>query len=775
MTKIMLFLMLVLELLFSTSKAAVLKGTVINARTNTPAAFVTISSSQNSQTVMTNEDGSFVLHLNLGQTTLKCSHIAYYTHTSEINIDKDTVEIEIRLNPSLIVLPSIKVYDRDYDAAQRIILEAIRNKDKILAMLNSYQFDAYTKLFVSYSSKSDSLTPFLLTETELTAYWKYPSKYKEIITARQQSSNIGESGNTVTVDEVLNFNNNRVEINDYSFVSPTAKDALDYYNYYLLDTLFYDTLPVYLLEVEPKSNTTPLFIGTIQINAQTYEIMGVNFTINEGLDSRFLKSLQLVQEFQLFEDKHWMPVILKYNGVVDIPIPFIPSFSFSFTAALQRYQFDNNYSDTVFNNKLEVDKNADNYDSTQWLANKFIPLTATEEIAYDYIDSAKFKIPLKLKILAIIPAVYAGFNLLTSNPELFHFNRVEGTYLGFSKSKFFKKDKINIIGKIGYAFDAKLWQQKYTFNYTLSKKHNFLIQTEFHDNIQKRKTVNSSRHDNATGLSLLYKHDPFDYYREKGFTVSTSITPIRQTSLSVSYNDFNQYTMTNNSDYSLFLKYRTYRNNPVISDGKLISLKLRFKYVSNESTFSYPYTIVRFGSEISDHSLLKSDFEFTTIYGQFYTNRKFFSLGTFSLGIYGTSKLSGSLPPQRYTVMDYGANILDRSNMFRTLHHTNFSGSDLLSVFYSQHFGTKLFKKSGLPFIKKIPLSLSVHGDILWSKLKDNTYNTGDELLVQTNNNPYSEIGFTLGRLPLLSKLSFTWQLSSYNTDKFYLGIRFGL
>lgn len=780
MTKFIMFLLFITLTFFTTSQTAVLKGTVSHTETNAPVAFATISSSQNSQTIMTNEDGSFILFLDKGETDIVCSHIAYYTKSKTVEISSDTVEIQIFLNPSIVMLPSISVYERNYDAAQAIIIEAIRHKDKILAKLNSYNFDAYTKLLVSYESKQDTLKPFLFAETELKAYWRYPSEYKEIITARKQSSNLEAGSINITVaNEVLNFNNNRVKINDHLFVSPTAKDALEYYNYYLLDTLFYDTLPVFLLEVEPKNNTTPLFIGTIQINAHTYEIMGVDFSINEGLDNRVLKKLQLIQEFQLFEDKNWMPIILKYNGFVDVPIPFIPNFSFAYTAALQRYQFDREYSDTTFENPLEIDKNADDFDSTQWLANRFIPLTAEEEKAYDYIDTAEFKIPLKLKIMSILPG---AFYAATNNPDIFHFNKIEGAYLGYKKSKFFNKDKIYVYGKLGYAFDAKLWQQEYAFNYTLSKKYQLKLHTSYHDNIQKRKTLNSSQYDNATGLSLLFKHDPFDYYREKGFTVSSSFSPIYKTSMSVSYNNLRQFSIGNNSDYSLFHKFRTYRENPKISDGKLRSIKLDFKYDSNErinnkgkeeSSFSYPYTSISIGAEISDKATLKSDFDFSIIYGHYYTSRLLFNMGISSLSIYGTTKLSGNLPPQRYTVMDYGSNIFDRNMMFRTLHHSNFSGSELLSILYRHQFGTKLFKKSHLPLIKKIPFSLSVHGGVFWSEFTDNDYNTGDELITHTNRNPYSEIGFAIGRLPMMTKVSFTWQLSAYDTNKFFFGLGF--
>ncbi len=272
MTKLILFLTYTIIVFgsFTSTEAAVLKGTVINSQTQESVAFATIKVQQSSQTIMTNEDGSFSLQVDKGTYHLTCSHIAYYTYKSEVEIDSDTLELKILLHPSLIELPSIHVYERNYDAAQVIIREAIGHKDEILAKLKSYQFDAYTKTTIWDASNLDSLKPMYLTETELIAYWKYPYEYKEIISARKGSANIESKNIIISIGEIPNFNDNRIKLGASPLVSPTAEDALEYYNYYLLDTLFYDTLAVYLLEIEPKSNTTPLFIGTIQINANSY-------------------------------------------------------------------------------------------------------------------------------------------------------------------------------------------------------------------------------------------------------------------------------------------------------------------------------------------------------------------------------------------------------------------------------------------------------------------------------------------------------------------------
>ncbi len=507
--------------------------------------------------------------------------------------------------------------------------------------------------------------------------------------------------------------------------------------------------------------------------------MGVDLTINEGLDSPYLKKLHLVQEYNLFADEFWMPTTIQYDGIIDIPIPIFPNISFSYIAGLQNYIFEKDYGDTIFNGYvLEVDKNADDFDSTQWLANRFIPLTIKEENAYAHIDSVEQNKPLLKKLLPIIPGILMT---IKSNKDIFHFNRVEGAYLGGKFNFRTDNDKFETTSKIGYAFDAELWQHDNSIKYFLSKKHRFNLQASYHDNLQTRKTLNSPTNGNATIVSLLKKVDQYDYYREKGFSLTASIAPIKQTTFSLSFNNYKQFSISNNSNYSIRHKDSTYRENLPITDGDLKSLQFSLMYDSNKkmkikgkehALFSYPYTLIRIGAEISDSSLLQSDFTYKTLYAQLYTSRQVLGIGTSSIGFYGTTKLSGQLPPQRYTTMDFGGRIFDQDMTFKTLSSTNFTATELLSVYYCHDFGTKLFKRSKLPLIKKIPFSFSIHGGAFWSELTGNDYNSYDELTNQTDK-PYSELGFAIGRLPMLLKISATWQLSAYNTSSYKIRVGF--
>ena len=103
-------------------------------------------------------------------------------------------------------------------------------------------------------------------------------------------------------------------------------------------------------------------------------------------------------------------------------------------------------------------------------------------------------------------------------------------------------------------------------------------------------------------------------------------------------------------------------------------------------------------------------------------------------------------------------------------------------------FDRLLFAKSGIPVIRSLPCTFSVHGGVFWTEFVgqpaqgalrfDLLAPDGERLrafpgpyLLEART-PYSELGFGLGNLtPFVSPFNFaarfTWQLSNYATSRF--------
>ena len=91
--------------------------------------------------------------------------------------------------------------------------------------------------------------------------------------------------------------------------------------------------------------------------------------------------------------------------------------------------------------------------------------------------------------------------------------------------------------------------------------------------------------------------------------------------------------------------------------------------------------------------------------------------------------------------------------------------------FFSHDFEQRLLRASRIPLIRDLPVTLSVHGGAFWTDFVNHTANPGDAL-VATAATAYTELGFGIGNLtPMIAPLNFsawfTWQLSSYGTERF--------
>jgi hypothetical protein len=788
---------LLTALALDASTLRIVKGTITDIDTHAPVAGVTVQIPGTGVATSTNDQGQFRLLVSADSCELKFSHIAYYSERIPLRFADSITTLDLALHSAVIEVQGQVVSAHDYDAAQRIILEAIKRKKDILSRIHDYHFDAYTKLLVRDLKKPDSTNIFLLTETQVSCFWEQPDKYKEVITARRQSANISADNNLVTVGQILNFNKNRIDIADYQVVSPTATDALDSYNYYLIDTVEVDGRRVFVLEVEPKSQVQPLFEGTIHIADSTFDVVAVDVGFNKGFRLGMLQNPRYSQRFAQFEKEYWMPIEIRFSGRVklSIPIPGFPSeLSFAHVASLYGFSFETGTPKGTFNEySLQVSEKADDHDTLRWNSSQVIPLTDHEANAYRRIDSIKHA-PKPLGRQLLVAAVALPFIALTKD-DFFHFNRVEGAYLGIGGTLTKVLPHTEIRFKTGYALSAKYWQHNYGVSREVWHARRVWGGISYSDEIVSRPTVTSPWGGHMTIPALFAKQDPFDYYYRRGFSLTGRGKLLPFTTLRVGYHDYRHRSAAATTDFSLFNKNdstkeypatingvpSTVRENPSIVDGTMRTLSASLTYDSRKLIDSKgrdfvesspQYLVVTAGTEIAAPDFIANDFSFKRYSLSVTARHAVFGLGASSVSLYaGTS--SGTLPPQKYFSMPFGTDILAVGTGFQTLQTINFGGSRVASILYEHDFDRLLWGKSGLPLIKRIPFTLSVHGGAFWSDFKDHPLQPGDER-IRLAPTAYTEVGFSIGNLtpfmnPFNLALQFTWQVSAYDTHKFSL------
>jgi len=767
----------------------VVEGTIYDAATRLPIPFATVRVMGADRSTLANREGRFRVVISETEYRLKFSHIAYFSELVDLSAGDSALSHDVYLHTCMVDVGMVKVYGRAYDPGQQIIVEAIRRKEDILSKIHDYRYDAYTKLLVNDETDPDSAEIMLITETQVTAYWEQPDNYKQVITSRRQSANIEAENNLVTVGEILNFNRNRIELGRYSIVSPTAEDALDHYNYYLMDTVYLDSLAVFRLEIEPKNPDDPLFVGFIHIADSTYDVVMVDVGFSRGVEIPLLKGPRYSQRFAQFENEYWMPIEIRFSAGVEFkfPLPGIPrKLSFAHVASLYSYQFDAGHPGGTFGEYvIEVDRTADDIDSAAWFERQTIPLTDQEQAAYQRIDSVENEPPSIGKI-ALTGLGAAAYLLIIGEEDIFRFNRVEGPFLGLGIETDRLHDRLDLRLKTGYAFDAKRSEHQVGATYRLHDRRKLDLTFDFVNRVRHRPTIVSAP-DYSPGFSVIINwYDPFDYYRVKGIDVSTSLKLVDQTRLRLGYNDVRHYSMPVNSDFSLFGDDDEQpRDNPPIVEGRLRSVAAEFRYDSRKMFNNkgediriddLQYLAFSVGIEYASPDFVDNDFDFRRYYVDIRRRQRSFGLGVTSLRLYAGAS-DGDLPPQRYFSVDFGDPYFFRRLGFSTLNETNFGGSRALVVCSHHNFRRRLFVASGIPLVRDIPLWLSVHGGMFWIDLENHRYREGDEN-IRTAAGPYRELGFGLGNLtPFLSPfnfaLNFTWQLSDYDTSDFsiFLGL----
>ena len=754
------------------------QGVVYDTLTNQPIPYVTVQVLGTGKSALVNLEGHYRLMLPLGRHQLKFSHIGYLSKTIEIVVSDSSSNCNAYLQPTVLQVSGITAYEEPYDPAQQIIIEAIRRKKDILERIHDYRFDAYTKLIVREKPKPDSSKIWLITETQLTCFWEQPNKYKQIITARKQSSNLDAEGNLVGVGEILNFNRNRIDFGRYSIVSPTAKDALDHYDYYLKDSVYVDNRRIYRLKIEPRSETNPLFVGNISIADSTYDVVEVDVGFNKAVEIPFLDSLRYCQHFAQLEKEYWMPIEITLSAEVHIKFPGVPSrLSFEHRASLYDYGFDKGTPSGTFGEyDMEVAKQADKVDSTAWYARQTIPLTTEEVRGYQIIDSLeKQSTPIRKQLLMVGAA--ATYLALGGSYSMFHFNRVEGPYLGmdFNFDRLVPRTELTIKG--GYGFSEKHGQFLIGAKHRLWQRQKLDVGAEFQQLIVNR-PVQPDAWMNPTFDVLTAKHDPFDYYYEKGLRAYFSAKLLNHTNLTLAYNDLRQASVSTNTDFSILSPDAMHRPNLSIVDGRLRSVSSEFTFDSRKLTnlkgkdrisSQMQYTLFRLGAEYSSMKRLRSDFDFQRYYMYLYRRQRTAGLGITSLILYGGIS-ENQLPPQRFFPIISGSGTVSGRGGFYTINEQGFVGDRAASIFIEHDFGHLLLRGSGLPLIKKIPFTLSVHGGACWTDFR----NGGSPESYKVAPRPYCEVGFGVGNLtPFLSvfnlKLRFSWQISHYGSDRFII------
>ena len=489
----------------------VIKGTVTDAKTESPLPFVSVILKNTTVGMITDDNGKYAIETTVKAGIISFSFVGYETQTKPI-IPGITQIVNISLNPAsysigeVVVKPAKQKYINKNNPAVELIQKVIENKDKNRIEGYEYlQYDKYEKtqfalskitdksrnnfVFKPYQflldnvdtvkQHGDRILPFFIKEGVSTVYFrKSPPGSKEIVHGEKTinfEEYIDNKGVTAYINYLyqnINIYDNNVLFLTNKFLSPIANSAPLFYKYYILDTMKVDDINCIRLFFEARNKSDFLFQGLLLITQDsTYAIRKIDMNLNKGINIDWVKNVRVVQDFYQPEKKKWMLSRDEISINFELTQGIMGLFG-ERTVSYNNHFIDKPINDSIFTGPI-ITRRLDPQEKSPvyWEQNRQIPLTKTEKGIYTNVDSLK-KIPSfkrKMDIIMLLTTNFLTFKKFEIGPvgSFFSFNTIEGnrfrfggrTTPGFSK-------KLTLDGYLVYGFTDR--QYKYAAGATWS-------------------------------------------------------------------------------------------------------------------------------------------------------------------------------------------------------------------------------------------------------------------------------------------------------------------
>lgn len=795
------YLLILLTIIFNItvySQQFVISGKVTDQQTKSGLSFANIRVAETTLGTAANILGEYELKLQSGTYKLIVSYIGYYSDTIEVKLAQNLEQINFRLLKSRIDLPEVVVKPGENPALE-IIRKAIARKKERNEKLNQYEFEAYTKgiirttedisagrssisLGIGGSDTTDLKITGIL-ENHSKGYFSKPSQYKEIILARKQSANFPPTLNTLTGGRLIqNFYSDDINFFGRDLPGPLADNALNYYYFYIENTLAINDMPVYQIYMSPDNSADPGFEGNIFITDSTFDLIKVDLRLNRAANTGgIFETINIFQQFNDYENV-FMPV--DYRLFVTANVLGLARIGFEINTILFDYKINHGITPGIFDKAIvTVIPEADRRDSTYWGTTQTIPSTFEELEAYQRIDSLE-SIPRKFldDFSVLSTRLRVADHLFISAPlGLYHFNRIEGHALDFG---LFVDDaldqRLNSQLKFAYGFSDKKLKKDFSASYLFGDYRTLSLKFNAYDRLNVLFGESENYNEiTATLLALISKDEFRDYFYSNGWDIKFGGEVFPILNLELGFMNRTDKSALNNTDFAFFYKDRTYRPNPPIYETRVNALtagfRLDFRNYIEDGYFrrrtSLGRSYITFAGDVtySNKDFLNSGVDFTTYKLSSNAFVRTFRSAVLNIRAFGMYN-DGTLPYQYLYALPGNINLLSTDYSFRTLNVNEIFGEKVFTLNLEHNFRDEIFKMLRIPVLKDIELTLSTFFNAAVTEMGEQSSAILPQN-VRTFPKPFYEIGFGIGQVLLPLKIEFAWKLNYRGENNFRVGI----
>lgn len=762
--------------------------------------------------MITDEEGKYNLYLNGHTDSIAISMIGYKTLVKAVSGDR-VQKINFEAEPAAAAMSDIVVAVKTkYTKAQRLVKHAIEAKDKNdVYASSSYQAAVYDKIEIDIKNIPEKIQnnrllkplafafenmdttpdnqkalPVYLSESHAKYYFrKNPLKERYDYTAIQ-SSGMDNSTMLTYIDGIykrLNAYSNNIRLVDVNFVSPIADNALSFYDYTILDTLFFAGHQCIQVQFSPSQYGSNTFKGYMWIADTSYAIKSVVMHMDKNANVNFVHKFEISQFFEADSSRKYYPE--KTVLYIDLTVPAMKKMG---VIAKKSTLYDeailnDPQIDTAFEKKPVDVRQVVAIKSNNWDSIRMEPLSVSENSVYKLMDTLQ-KIPIVATYSKIISALSDGYYTV-GNVDIgnlyatFTSNYIEGNRYncGLKTNTGFNHD-VQLKGYIGYA--SKDEQTRYLARslFVLSRKQWSTLRLQYskdlygtydHEDELDQNSIFASflRRVKASRIRLTNRQEAEIQYR-KYWDQGIALFGVVNHSKLTPY--FNVYYTHNNFQPYIVTKPGVYGN--YFTNSATLSLRYSHKekfitqnYRRGSLGSNFPIATLSFTKGIKiDNGFLKSDFNYSkwNLYiehditdgriGQLYY--------TIDAGV-----TNGILPIVLLDVQKGNDTYYYNKYAFNAMNRYEFATDRYVAWSVQQTFGSFPFKY--FPLLKRLKWrSLAtfkgVWGDMTEANKIANGYydSTIDYHFTVPSKEPYLEAGVGIANIFRLIRLDAIWRLN---------------
>lgn len=784
--KIALFFFASLFSLFAQSKE--FSGRVIDAKTLLPLSFANIRIQGTTIGTASDINGNFKFYGPNEDVKIIASYIGYLSDTIYISRNKKAADIIFQLIPIAIQLKEVFVSAK-YNPADDIISKVLKRKKIREQNLITYKFNVYTKgVIKNLENSSDIKVPeniSLIFENYGEGKFKKPDKYVETILARRQTANLPPTANLLTGARLLkSFYEDNIPFVFSTLKSPISYDALDFYEFLLIDTTVYNNHNIFIINFQPKKDYHPGFIGTLYVRDKDYNVIKIEATINNAANiANFFRDIRIIQQFDEFKDSLFMPIDYRLFATGN-PLG-LANFTIELNSIFHNYRINDVIYDKEFNlTILKTLPEADKRDSIYWTNKIFLQQTDAEKLAIKKIDSAFHSRKNNLSLPSIfLQDILLFDNVFVGSPSnIYRFNKVEGNALELKlKSRDLFEERLDADLFFGRGFDDKKNKAGFLSYFKLGDYRDYYFKFDIYENIQWL-FYDDYKYSNFSSniLALFFKNDIRNYFYAKSFELGFGLPISESFSASLSFNSKRFSSAATNTNYSIFKRDKFYKSNLPIEEflarELCLAISLDFRRIiengrkkiriySEKSNYTINAKI-----RIFDDKYLRSQKSFNIF--EFNTNYVYrFSNGITAYLFAETRIGSSGIPVQYFSSLPGIVNGLAKDYSFRNLKFAEYVGSKVYRGHFELNFKDKVFKNSLFSFLSWSDLFFSYSLSAGYTSLRKKEILAFNSFNFQNRKKPFVETGFSLWHPLFPVKFEFFWSVFGDSKTKFSFNI----